>query len=195
MLRRYALERDDKVLQGALLLVALGGLAMHEVVESDAVLQDVVDTTHNALERTVLAMTIVKGSMWGCRLTKTPKEKTQIRTTATMLVSLSSNQPQMVKKVAIRSTMRIAPASCHEGSEDQKGPLARVMKMSQFSVREISRKTTSSRLPKFWTIPPLELPAAYIVVTVIQVPIARTTPRRTDIPQSLGRFHLTGVWE
>lgn len=103
------------------------------------------------------------------------------------------NQPQMVKKVAMRSTIRMAPLSCQEGMEDQKGPLARVMKMSQFSVREISRKTTSSILPKFWTIPRSSEPAAYMVVTVIQVPMARTKPRTMDIPQSLGRFHLTGV--
>ena len=68
------------------------------------------------------------------------------------------------------------------------------MKMSQFSVSEIWRNTTSSMLPKFWTIPPSGL-CAYMVVTVIQVPMARTQPRRTDIPQSLGRFHLTGVLE
>ncbi len=63
---------------------------------------------------------------------KTPKEKIQIRTTATMEVCPPTNQPQMVKKVAIRSTTRIAPVSCQLGMEDQKGPLARVMKMSQF---------------------------------------------------------------
>ena len=33
----------------------------------------------------------------------------------------------------------MAPANCHDGIDDQKGPLARVMKMSQFSVREISK--------------------------------------------------------
>jgi len=49
VLRRHALEGDNEVLQGALLLVALGGFAVHEVVESDAVLQDVVNTTHDAL--------------------------------------------------------------------------------------------------------------------------------------------------
>jgi hypothetical protein len=55
---------------------------------------------------------------------KMPNEKIQIRTTATMDVSLFSNQPKMVKRVAMMSTTRTAPASCHEGSEDQKGPLA-----------------------------------------------------------------------
>jgi hypothetical protein len=56
---------------------------------------------------------------------KTPKEKTQIRTTATIEVCCPcSNQPKMVNRVAMTSTMKTAPASCHEGSEDQKGPLA-----------------------------------------------------------------------
>lgn len=55
---------------------------------------------------------------------KIPNEKTQTRTTATIDVSLSSNQPKMVKRVAMTSTMKTAPASCHEGSDDQKGPLA-----------------------------------------------------------------------
>ncbi|GKT86554.1 LOW QUALITY PROTEIN: hypothetical protein Ct61P_04404 [Colletotrichum tofieldiae] len=50
-----------------------------------------------------------------------------------MEVWLCSNQPQMVKQVARMSTTKMAPANCHEGMEDQKGPLARVMKMSQFS--------------------------------------------------------------
>ncbi len=43
-----ALQGHDKVLQGALLLAALGRLAVHEVVEPDAVLQHVVETTHDA---------------------------------------------------------------------------------------------------------------------------------------------------
>jgi len=37
-----------EVLQRSLLLAALGGLAVHEVVEADAVLEKVVDTSHNA---------------------------------------------------------------------------------------------------------------------------------------------------
>lgn len=48
MLGRHALEGHDKVLQRALLLVALGRLAVHEVVEADAVLQHVVEATHDA---------------------------------------------------------------------------------------------------------------------------------------------------
>lgn len=48
MLGGDALEGDDKVLQRALLLAALGRLAVHEVVEADAVLQHVVETTHDA---------------------------------------------------------------------------------------------------------------------------------------------------
>lgn len=48
MLRRHALQRHDKVLEGALLLAALGRLAVHEVVEPDAVLQHVVEATHDA---------------------------------------------------------------------------------------------------------------------------------------------------
>jgi len=48
VLGRHALERDNEVLQRPLLLVALGRLAVHEVVESDAVLQHVVNTTHDA---------------------------------------------------------------------------------------------------------------------------------------------------
>jgi hypothetical protein len=43
----------------------------------------------------------------------------------------------MVKQLATMSTTKMAPLSCHEGIEDQKGPLARVMKISQFSVRDI----------------------------------------------------------
>ena len=54
-----------------------------------------------------------------------PNEKIQTRTTATIEVCWPcSNQPKMVKRVAMMSTMRTAPASCHEGSDDQKGPLA-----------------------------------------------------------------------
>lgn len=101
----------------------------------------------------------------------------------------------MVKRVAMMSTRKIAPDNCHEGIDDQKGPLARVMKMSQFSVREISKNKTASRLPKFWAIPRSALPLASIVVRAIQVPMARTIPRRIDIPQRRGKFHLTGVLE
>lgn len=48
VLRRHTLERDNKVLQRSLLLVALGGLAVHEVVKPDRVLEDVVNTAHDA---------------------------------------------------------------------------------------------------------------------------------------------------
>jgi hypothetical protein len=41
------LERDDKVLQRALLLGALGGLAVHQVVKGSAALHEVVETTHD----------------------------------------------------------------------------------------------------------------------------------------------------
>lgn len=125
---------------------------------------------------------------------KTPNEKIQIRTTATMLVCPPTNHPKIQKSDARMSTTKMAPVSCHDGMELQKGPLARVMKISQFSVKEICRKSTSSIFPKFWTMPPFS-PLAYIVVTVIHVPTARTHPSRTDIPQSLGKFHLTGLLE
>jgi hypothetical protein len=48
VLGRDALEGHDEVLQRALLLATLGRLAVHEVVEADAVLQHVVKTTHDA---------------------------------------------------------------------------------------------------------------------------------------------------
>lgn len=44
MLGRDALERDNKVLERSLLLVALRGLAMHEIVETSAAFEDVVNT-------------------------------------------------------------------------------------------------------------------------------------------------------
>ena len=45
MLGRDTLERDNKVLERPLLLVALGGLAVHEVVETSAAFEDVVNTS------------------------------------------------------------------------------------------------------------------------------------------------------
>jgi hypothetical protein len=48
VLGRDALQRDDEVLQRALLLGALGRLAVHQVVESTVVLEDVVDTGADA---------------------------------------------------------------------------------------------------------------------------------------------------
>lgn len=78
---------------------------------------------------------------------KTPNEKSQTRTTATIEVHGPMKNPKRQKNVARRSTIRIAPVSCQDGMEAQNGPSARVMKISQFSVREISRKSTSFRLP------------------------------------------------
>jgi len=125
---------------------------------------------------------------------KTPNEKIHTRTTATMEVYCPPRKkPKRQKKVARRSTIKMAPDNCHDGIDDQKGPLARVMKISQFSVKEISKNNTASVTPKFWMIP---APGwASMVVRVIQVPMARTIPRRTDIPHSFGRFHLTGDLE
>jgi hypothetical protein len=48
VLGRYPLERDDKVFQRSLLLAALDGLAMHQIVESNAILEKIVDTSHDA---------------------------------------------------------------------------------------------------------------------------------------------------
>jgi hypothetical protein len=48
VLSRHALQGDNKVFQGALLLVTLGRLAVHEVVEASAALHEVVKTTHDA---------------------------------------------------------------------------------------------------------------------------------------------------
>jgi len=48
VLGRDALQRNDKVLQGPLLLAAPERLAVHEVVETSAALQDVVETAHDA---------------------------------------------------------------------------------------------------------------------------------------------------
>ena len=45
MLGRDTLQGDNKVLERALLLVALGRLAVHQVIEADAVLENVVDTS------------------------------------------------------------------------------------------------------------------------------------------------------
>lgn len=47
VLRRHTLERYNKVLKRTLLLATLGGFAVHEVVESSAVLEEVVDTAHD----------------------------------------------------------------------------------------------------------------------------------------------------
>ena len=73
---------------------------------------------------------------------KTPKEKIQIRTTVTMDVCPPVNQPKRQNIVEMISTTKIAPVNCHDGMLDQKGPFARVMKISQFSVREISKNKT-----------------------------------------------------
>src|SRR5262245_56280994 len=86
-----------------------------------------------------------------------------------------SNQPQMAKQVAMTSTHAMAPVSCQDGSELQKGPFARVTNMSQFSVRAIWRKRISSKFPYSWAIPPF-VPPTYNVVRAIQVPAARTMP-------------------
>lgn len=42
------LKRDDEIFEGTLLLVLLGRLSVHKVVEANAVLQKVIDTSHNA---------------------------------------------------------------------------------------------------------------------------------------------------
>src|SRR5436305_10926652 len=92
------------------------------------------------------------------------------------------------------STSRIAAVSCHDGIEDQNGPFARVIKISQFSDSEIWRNRISSLTPKFCAIPPSS-PPTKIVVNAIQEPTAKTTPSNRDMPHSLGRFHFTGVFE
>lgn len=104
------------------------------------------------------------------------------------------NQPKTVKRVARTSTPNIATQSCQDGMDDQNGPLARVMKINQFSVKQISKKTIASMSPKFCTIPPFSPPTS-MVERQIQVPAARTMPRMIDIPHNLGKFHLTGVLE
>ena len=43
--------KHTKVFQRTLLLVALGRLAVHEVVKADRVLEEVVDTVRHLLER------------------------------------------------------------------------------------------------------------------------------------------------
>lgn len=48
VLGRNTLERDNEVLKRALLLVALGRLAVHEVVKARGALHEVVETTHDA---------------------------------------------------------------------------------------------------------------------------------------------------
>ena len=73
---------------------------------------------------------------------KTPKEKIQIRTTATMLVCPPTNQPQIQKQVAIRSTMRIAPESCQLGMEDL---LSKGLACLTFSHRRGARQAERSR--------------------------------------------------
>lgn len=45
---RYVESRLTEILERALLLVLLGRFAVHEVVESNAVLEEVVKTTHDA---------------------------------------------------------------------------------------------------------------------------------------------------
>lgn len=47
VLGRNTLKRDNEVLEGSLLLVLLGRLSVHEVVESSAALHEVVKTTHD----------------------------------------------------------------------------------------------------------------------------------------------------
>ncbi|EPE08776.1 hypothetical protein F503_04363 [Ophiostoma piceae UAMH 11346] len=47
VLGRNTLQRDNEVLERALLLVALGALAVHQVVEANGVLEHVVDTSHD----------------------------------------------------------------------------------------------------------------------------------------------------
>ena len=42
---------------------------------------------------------------------------------------------------------------------------------------------------------PRSSPPTNVVVSAIQVPKAKTTPSSSDMPQSLGRFHLTGNFE
>ncbi|KAH3682228.1 hypothetical protein WICPIJ_006807 [Wickerhamomyces pijperi] len=91
--------------------------------------------------------------------------------------------------VAMMSTIKTAPANCQDGAEDQNGPAALVMKINQFSVKEICKNKTPSMEPKFWMIPPF---GTNMVVKVIQVPIAKMIPKMMDIPHNLGKFHLTG---
>ena len=45
MLSRHTLEGDNKVLQVSLLLALLGALSVHEIVEADRVLEEVVPVT------------------------------------------------------------------------------------------------------------------------------------------------------
>lgn len=45
MLSRHTLERDNEVLQVALLLALLGALSVHEIVKSNGVLEEVVSVT------------------------------------------------------------------------------------------------------------------------------------------------------
>ncbi|KAH3673686.1 hypothetical protein WICMUC_003502 [Wickerhamomyces mucosus] len=106
-----------------------------------------------------------------------------------MSFQFCDHQPNKVNMVAMISTIKTAPDNCHDGTDDQNGPAARVMKINQFSVNEICKNKTPSIEPKFWIIPPF---GTNIVVKVIQVPTAKITPKMTDIPHNLGKFHLTG---
>ncbi|CAF3594394.1 unnamed protein product [Fusarium graminearum] len=47
VLGRNTLKRDNEILEGSLLLVLLGRLAVHEVIEAGAALHEVVETTHD----------------------------------------------------------------------------------------------------------------------------------------------------
>jgi len=48
VLGRDTLQGNNEIFQAALLLLLLGGFAVHEVVEADGALEEVVDTTHDA---------------------------------------------------------------------------------------------------------------------------------------------------
>ncbi|GKT88394.1 LOW QUALITY PROTEIN: hypothetical protein Ct61P_06244 [Colletotrichum tofieldiae] len=95
------------------------------------------------------------------------------------------NQPKTQKRMDRTSTAAMAPMSWKEGKVSK----PRVTKMSQFWVREISRKRISWMEPYSWMTPPSTM---YMVPRRIQVPMARRLPRTMEMIQILGSCHSTG---
>lgn len=77
VLGRNTLKRDNEVLERALLLVALGGLAVHEVVETRGALHEVVQTTHDAEDTEGEDPDTDDGNNRGVALVIQPAEETE----------------------------------------------------------------------------------------------------------------------
>ena len=114
-----------------------------------------------------------------------PSSRNLARSAGSVTCPVPDNHPKRQNKVAITSTAKIAPTSCHEGHVFP--PL--VTKISQFSVREISRNRISWTEPKFWIMPPL---GRYNVPRITQVPRANKTPEKTRTTHIFGNCHSTG---